>query len=169
MTYDSKSHQVAVSGTLLAAAGVAVALAAYIYPDAFGDRYSSDEERAGYIAEIDALCGDVRQFQESHGWGSSEPPTAADYRALAEVMDTAHSEWGEVPLPDPNDRELIAPAFDAWETATLAVYAEARLLEEGARAAALAREGERVGQALDEFRAAARAYGLDTCARLARG
>jgi hypothetical protein len=154
-----------VLGAVVGVAGLVIAFAAW-YPS-WADRKSSPEERAGYIATVDAMCGAATdEHNRVLGRYPDDPGEAIAYFSEEKrIYGTLFERWAAIPWPRKSDDELLRPILNSFLALIHGIDSIIKLLQRGGDTEAaingiLAKRSELT----EDIQSQARAYGFRSCA-----
>jgi hypothetical protein len=161
-------------GTAATLVGLVIAFGAWLYPD-FNDpnKVSSDEQRAEYVATVNAMCqGVLDDLAKIDSDAIDEPAEARDIsQRISDMYDRLLQRWSGLEPPVPGDELAIRSMLDSLEriSRAFADMSVAFTLSSPARMRqAIAQAIEAEDQAGADFRSAAGLYGVDKCVTLGR-
>ena len=159
-------------GAAATVAAIVIALGAWFYPD-FNDpnKVSSGEQRAEYVATVNAMCQDVLDdLAEMGPPNTMDPAQAQDTgRRMSAIYDQLLQRWSALEPPVPGDVPDIRSMLDSLERISRAfadmsfalTLSNPALMRE-----ALAQASEALDEAGADFRSEAGLYGVHTCITL---
>jgi hypothetical protein len=157
---------VTVIGLVSGLAALIVTLFAWLYPDP-SKQPSRPEDRASYLARVDAMCAEVNASLVDDFTPPADPEGYAQQMGnIAAAFQGLLVRWAGVDLPRDADEEAVRPVLDSLEAMALAAQEVASWVRMGELLQA-EDEYQRLREHGAAFRTSARDYGLVECLALA--